>query len=275
MSGAARGIDWDAPVPAGYRRDAKGNLIAEANISAVDRDADRVVARIHGYGQALSGTLARFRLHTLDDVYALAERIVERYGGKRRGGRKGNITLTTIDGRLKVVLAQAEFIDVGPEIVAAQELISECLDEWAVGARKNLRALVDQAFRARADGSLAASKLLALRRIRIDDPRWQRVRDAIGDALRPTGRAEYVRLYRRDTPDEAWQPIPLTIAAAVRPPEVLDARDGAEPDELFVARVKRAAHDAREAGMGQAQIREAVLKAVRVRTPKAREGGND
>lgn len=256
-------IDWTAPAPRGYRRDARGNLIAEANISDTERDIDATVGRIHDFGLALSGTLYRFRLHTLDDIYELADRIVARYGGKPLGGSRGNVTLTSIDGRRKVVLAQSEYIAVGPEIAAAQALIGECLDEWAVGARKNLRALTDQAFRPREDGSLSVTKLLALRRIRIDDARWESVRGAIGDALRPTGRAEYVRLYRRDTPVEKWQPIPLTIASARRPPAEETA--GAEPAELFAARVRRAAADARAAGMSQGDIRSGALDAVRVR----------
>ena len=264
--GSAARIDWAARPPPGYRRDARGNLIAEANIGDTDRDMDETVLRIHDFGVALSGTLYRFRLHALDDVSELSDRIVTRYGGRAPGGKRGNVTLTSIDGCRRVVLAQAEYVSVGPEIAAAQALIGECLDEWAVGARKNLQALVDQAFRPRDDGSLSVTRLLALRRIRIEDPRWDSVRDAIGDALRPTGRAEYVRLYRRETPVDPWQPVPLTIASALRPPA--DTGGGGEPRDLFAVRVRRAAADARASGLSQAEIRTAVLEAIRLRPRK-------
>ena len=124
------GVDWDAPVPPGYWRDPRGDLIRESNVSGVDRDTDAVVRRIHAFGGALSAEMYRFRIHSLDDVYTLIDRIAERYG-TRIGDRRGNVQITTFDGRMKVILAQADVIDVGPEIHAAQAIVEECIDEWS------------------------------------------------------------------------------------------------------------------------------------------------
>ena len=257
-------IDWAVAPPKGYWRDPKGNLVHESNIRPAELDMDEVTRLIHLHGEALAAQMYRYRDHTLADVYAYVDRLVGEYGGKLKGSR-GNVQLRTFDGRWRVLLAQADEIAVGPEIEAAQALISECVSEWAGTGNKKLRALVEQAFSPARDGRLSVSRLLALRRIVIDDPRWQRAQDAISDALRPIGRAEYIRLYRRDTPRDPWEPVPLSLAAARRPPAEAEDADVAGALRL---RVGAAARDARARGMTQKDIRAAVLESIRIRPRK-------
>ena len=255
----------DADAPPGYRRDARGNLIAEANVSEVDKDMDRTVLRIHGFGEALSEQMWRFRDRTMADMVGLVDRVVTAYGG-RLGGRKGNITATTFDGLRKVVVAQAEHVQAGPEIAAAQTLIEECVDEWGAGAEgvaANLRALAEGAFKCDATGRVSVAQLLRLRRVRIDDPRWLRAQAAIADALRPVGRAEYVRLYRRATSADPWEQVPLHLATVRRP----DAAE-TDPRENLVRRARSAIQEARHCGMKEGEIMDA-LQAAKRRRPKA------
>lgn len=258
-------IDWNQPVAQGYWRNARGDLIREQNVSGVDRDTDAAVRRIHAFGAALSGEMYRFRVHTLDDIYQLLDRVVERYGTKL-GGRKGNVQISTFDGRLKVLLAQADVIDVGPEIHAAQALVEECVDEWSTRGNLKLRALVDQAFKPDATGRLSVTHLLRLRRIVIDDDKWRQVQAAIGDALRPSGRAEYIRLYRRADPAHPWEQVPLHLAA-VRPPA--EPADG-EPEAQLERRVRSAIEQAQRAGLSRDAVRDVVRGAIPRRRPGPR-----
>ena len=261
------GIDWSAAVPRGYWRDARGNLVHESNVRPVDRDMDEVARRIHGFGLPLSEQMWRFRAYTMSDIAAFADRVVERYGA-RRGGRKGNLQLMTFDGRLKVNLAQAERIAIGPEIVAAQALVEECIERWASGSRRELRALVDQAFAVGEDGTVSVAALLRLRRVEIDDDGWRRAQDAIADALRPAGKAEYIRLYRRETPVEPWQPVSLHLATVTRPAE--PALRSAP--EILDRRVRSAIDEARAAGMREGAIMETLRGAKRRETDPGGEG---
>lgn len=201
---------WSAPIPAGYRRNHRG------------------------------------------DILELRERILERYGGKL-GGKRGNITITSFDGCRMVRLQQAEHIDVGPEVEAAQALVDECLEEWSERSNLNLRALVKAAFRPAADGRVSATKLLAVRRVEIDDDRWRRAQEAIADAMRPKTRSEYVRLYRRDTPDCEWRQVSLHLAT-VRPP----AEPPAAPSERLALRVRGAISRALRDGVSRRDIRAAL-----------------
>ena len=247
---------WDEAEPKGYRRNAKGNLIREGNISGAERDMDAVVERIHCFGSALSEQMYRFREHTMTDIVEYLERLVARYGGKpRRSGHKGNVSLVSFDGRRKVQLTVADRVEVGPEIAAAQSIIEDCIDEWGKNSSIKLRALVDSAFRPDAAGRLSVSQLVQLRRVQIDDVRWTKVQQAITDALRPAGKAEYVRLYDRSVPTDPWQQVPLHLAT-VRPPD--GSLAAGTPAEQLSRRVASAVAEARHSGLRQGEIRALV-----------------
>ena len=252
---ALAAFDWDEPVPKGYRRNHNGDLVREANVSATDQDMDSVVQTIFGFGRALSAQMFRFRSHTLNDISAFVDRVVSGYGGKFKG-RKGNLSLTSFDGRKRVQIAVAEQISIGPEVEAAQAIVEACIDDWSKRGNLKLRALVDQAFKPDAAGRLSVSQLLRLRRVQIDDARWRQVQDAISDALRPIGKSEYVRLYQRSTPEQPWQQLPLNLATVRR------QEDSATPAEQLKLRLCSALAEARHLGLAETAIKEALQVAV-------------
>lgn len=258
----------EAP-PKGYRTDGAGNLIREENIPPRALWEDEAVERICWFGDALSRSICRFLDRSLDDIDALRARLLEEYEADpakaRLGGKKGNISLHSFDRRRRVVLAVADRVEVGPEIEAAAALIRECLDDWTERCRLELRALVEAAFRADESGRLSVAALLQLRRTEIGDPRWRMVQQAISDAVRPVGTAQYLRIYERDTSADPWRQVPLNLASARR-----RGGDGGDPREELVRRARRAVEEARHCGLSQADIGEALAEAKRLRAkPKA------
>ena len=240
-------------IPPGYWKNAKGDLIKAENVSARERDMDEVVRKIHGFGADLSGTMWRFREYTMRDIALYCDRLIKSYGAAPRG-KKGNVTLTSFDGCIRVTLSIADVVEAGPEILAAQTLIEECIDEWSKNAQINLRALVKQAFQQDACGRLSVAQLLNLKRIEIDDDKWRRAQGAIGDALRPAGRAEYVRIYTRQAATDPWEQLPLHLAQ-VRAPG--DAGEHT-PEDSLAMRVRSAVAEARYRGVKQGDIRQIV-----------------
>lgn len=257
-----RDIDFNEPPPRGYWRNARGDLVHTANITDNDLDADETVDKIHGFGQDLAAQMWRFRAYTMDDVAGYVARLLERAGANGRATR-GNLTLTSFDGRRKVTLSIAEYVSIGPEIVAAQALMDECLERWTRGSAREVKALIEQAFTPNAEGQLAVSALLRLRRIAIDDPQWRAMQHAIADAMRPGGTAEYIRLYLRDHPAEPWRRVSLHLANVSPPP----AESGqTTPEARLERRARSAIDEARRAGLSEGAIRETLLAAKR-RTP--------
>lgn len=196
-----------------YYRDAGGRLVPEAVVKPQDRLEDQTVRKILAHAEELSAQISRFRGHTFDDVNSFIDVLAETYGGKR-GGRKGNATITSYDGTLKVTVQVQEQLSFGPELQIAKELVDECITGWAEGARDEIRALVEHAFQVDKEGRINRAALFQLRRLDIEDPKWRDAMKALSDAIRIIGSKEYVRFYKRDDPKGKWRPVTIDLAAA-------------------------------------------------------------
>ncbi|MFP3944392.1 MAG: DUF3164 family protein [Alphaproteobacteria bacterium] len=199
-------------IPEGYMEDAKGRLVPVDQIKPADQLMDDTVRKILGYADELNAQIKRFKAHTFDDVHTCIDLLAEQYGAKR-GGAKGNITLTSFDGRAKVEVKVQDHIEFGPELQAAKTLIDECIAEWSSDSRSEIRALVNHAFNVDKPGQVNRAALFQLRRIEIDDDRWRQAVQAINDSIRITGTKAYIRFARRSSPRERWKHVAIDLAA--------------------------------------------------------------
>lgn len=197
-------------IPQGYRRNGKGHLVADAQIKPIDQARDDLVLELVEQARKANAVLAAFKRKAFDDVAAFVELSAEEYR-VRIGGNKGNVTLLSFDGRYKVVRQIQEAIRFDERLQAAKGLIDECLTEWTEGARQELRAIVNDAFRVDQEGNIRTGQVLGLRRLAIEDDRWQRAMQAIGEAVQVVGSKAYVRVYERDVQGK-YHPINLAIS---------------------------------------------------------------
>lgn len=199
-------------VPKGFWPDAKGNLIRVDKIKDVDKERDKVVRDMIEQAKQLSGVLASFKLDAMAQVAEFAQASADKYGAKL-GGVKGNITLTSFDGKYKVVRQNSDTLAFDERLQAAQALIGSCIQSWSKGANKNLQAVVAQAFETDADGKVSVGRILGLRRMKVeDDPRWDEAMQAIADGIRVVSSKSYLRFYERDDATGEYKPINLDVA---------------------------------------------------------------
>jgi hypothetical protein len=196
-----------------YRADAKGGLLPEALVKPQHLLQDEVVRKIVGYALALSEQIARFKAHTFEDISGFEALLAQEYGAKV-GGRKGNVTLSTVDALFQVRVQVADRITFGPELATAKSLLDECLNEWSENTRDELKALISKAFATDREGQVSRTHIFLLLQIESEDARWNRAMDAIRDAMRVVGSAVYCRCYRRPSFDAPWEPIVLDMARA-------------------------------------------------------------
>ncbi|WP_323114308.1 DUF3164 family protein [Pseudomonas guariconensis] len=200
-------------IPEGFLKDAKGHLVPLDLVKPIDMARNDLVLELVKKAQAVSDVLATFKADAFGDIKAFVDMSAEQYNAKL-GGKKGNLTLMSFDGQFKVVQAAQDNIRFDERLQAARALIDECLTEWTQDARSEVRAIVNEAFRADKQGEISTGRVLALRRMDIKDERWQRAMEAIGDAVQVVGSKSYIRVYRRVGDSEQYVPIPLDIASA-------------------------------------------------------------
>ncbi|MCA8059447.1 DUF3164 family protein [Burkholderia cepacia] len=199
-------------IPAGYVMDARGRLVPESLIAPIDQLRDQTVTSLIDEAKRLQSAMAEFKARAFGDIAAFVEASHEQYGVKV-GGAKGNISLITFNGQYKIVRQVAEHIQFDERLQAAKELIDECLREWTEGSNDKVKVLINEAFQVDKEGNVNTGRILALRRLAIDDPKWTKAMRAIVDSIRVTGTKPYIRLYERIEDTEEYRAISLDLAA--------------------------------------------------------------
>lgn len=194
-----------------YWQDAKGNLTPEELVKAIDKERDALVQEWVEKAKALNTEISRFKGGIFGDIQAFVELSAEKYGAKL-GGNKGNVTLYSYDGKYKIQRAINDHLQFDERIQAAKALIDECLNEWSAGSRPELKALIERAFNVDKEGNLNTSRILGLRRVDIQDPRWLNAMQAISESVQVVNSKAYVRVYERIGDSDQYQPISLDVA---------------------------------------------------------------
>ena len=201
-------------VPKGYWENADGSLVPATKVTDLDKARDRVVRELVQAAQLVSEDLGRFKMLAMSEVDQFVALSAAQYGVQMRGAAgKGNVTLTTFDGRLKVEKQVADRIAFDERLQVAKSIIDECVHRWGKGSSHNIQALVHHAFKVDKAGKVSVGGVLSLRQVKIDDPDWLRAMEAVADSMKAVSSVAYVRFYRRNDATGEYLPISLNAAA--------------------------------------------------------------
>lgn len=203
----------ETTIPKGYWEDAKGALVPVDKIKPIDKARDKSVKTMIDQAKKLAEAIAMFKAAAMAEVTNFMDLSASEYGVEL-GGKKGNVTLTSFDGRYKVIRAIAETIAFDERLQVAKALIDERIHEWSKGSNANIKALVNQAFQVDQQGKVSTGRVLGLRTLSIDDPQWKRAMDAISDSMKTVSSKSYIRFYERDDASGEYRPIALDVSAA-------------------------------------------------------------
>ncbi|MFG5411436.1 DUF3164 family protein [Piscinibacter sakaiensis] len=198
--------------PKGYWKDARGSLIPASKVKDVDKARDATVRKIAKAAMAMQRALADFKTAAMAEVTEFADRSAADYGVSW-GGEKGNITLTTFDGELRVIRAMQDSIAFDERLQIAKTIIDECVHAWAKGSNHKIQALVNHAFQVDKAGQVSVGRVLGLRQLAIEDERWQQAMQAIADSMQVVTSKAYLRVYQRGA-DGKYRPIALDLSEA-------------------------------------------------------------
>lgn len=193
--------------------DAKGRLVPIRLVKDIDLARHQLVTEMAERAKAMSTTLAAFKRQMLSDVAAFIELSAERFG-VTPGGLKGNVTLTSYDGRYKVIRQVQDRLAFDERLIVAKQLVDECVREWSRGSSDELRVLVEHAFQVDRQGKISTERVLSLRKLEITSEPWTRAMAAIGESITVTSTSTYVRIYERIGDEgEHYRPINLEFSS--------------------------------------------------------------
>ncbi|MCL1920839.1 MAG: DUF3164 family protein [Kiritimatiellaeota bacterium] len=188
----------------GYMMNALGHWVPEAQVREIDKVRDGLVHKMVEGARMLEGHARKFREACFAQVSDLVELAAQEHG-VAMGGEKGNLQLTSYDGRMKVVRANDSQITFTEGMTVARKMIFDCIGKWSEGADRNLAALVHKAFETDRQGHLSASKILGILSCKIEDADWMRAMDVIRNSIQMVGTKAYIRFYEKDEAGEFRQ----------------------------------------------------------------------
>lgn len=200
-------------IPEGYLQRADGSLIHESLVKPIDKARDQLVQELFHKAATVKKDMAFFKANAFADIAAFIDLSAEEYDTKL-GGKKGNVTLFSHDGKYKIQFAVSENIQFDERLQAAKALIDECIKDWSQGSSPEIQVLVQDAFKENKEGSLNHGRILGLRRLDIKDERWKNAMLAIGESIQVVGSKQYIRFYERREDTDKYDAIALDMAAA-------------------------------------------------------------
>lgn len=201
------------PIPEGYRKRSDGSLVPETQIKAQDILEDELVRKLALHARAISEQLSALRALCAAEAQSFKAIIAEEYGATK-GGADGNMTLRSFDGALVFRVAVSKHITFGPELMAAKELVDNCLTRWGATADDRIKTLITDAFQVDKQGKVDRDRLIALTKYDFGDEEWERAMSALKDAQRSVGSKTYYRFYDVDAESGREHAITLDLANA-------------------------------------------------------------
>ena len=199
-------------IPDGYMLDSQNRLIPVSQIKKVDLDRDTLVMEIVQEAKVEADSLAKFKTATMSKIERFITRSANDYNVKM-GGKKGNVVLTSYDGRYKIIRSINEFLTFDERLQVAKSLVDECIQEWADGSRDEIKVLINDAFAVNKQGKIDRNRILSLRKLNIKHHKWAKAMNAITESITVLNTKEYIRVYERQQ-NGVYEPLNLDIANA-------------------------------------------------------------
>ncbi|MEC4750021.1 DUF3164 family protein [Methylomicrobium sp. Wu6] len=194
-----------------YKRNALGHLVPVEQIKEVDLIRDDLVDRIIKNARHLQAAMKDFKARTLTEIDSFIDLSASEYL-TQFGGAKGNITLSSYDGKFRVQIKNQTYIAFDERLQVAKTLIDELIHEWTKDSRGEIKALIEHAFQTDKEGNINKGRVFSLFRLKIDDPKWLRAMDAIRDSMQASHSKEYLGLYERVGDEDKYVRISLDMA---------------------------------------------------------------
>jgi hypothetical protein len=195
----------------GYMQDSLGRFIPMDQVKDIDKLRDQTVREIIAKVKNMQKNLVQFKAEITNDLFSYLALSYEKYG-QMEGRKRGNKTMTSYDGNMRINLVVSKIIYFDERLQVAKSLIDDCIIRWSRGSSSEIQALVNDAFQVDNQGTVNTARILGLRRLNIDDPQWKQAMDAISDSIQINGSKEYIRFYSRDEQGK-YQPISLDFSA--------------------------------------------------------------
>lgn len=193
-----------------YMTDTRGRLVPIENVAELDKLRDELTRQLVTDAEAAALTVQKFMTCATARLDAFRELSAQEHGLKL-GGKRGGFSIQSYDGSMRVMYDVDAVVTFNESVSIAREIILQLVETWTAAAGEanaKLATLVRNAFEVDKNGHLSVTRILALRRVKIDDTKWREAMQALDEGIETNETKLYVRFYRRNHQGK-WQQIAL------------------------------------------------------------------
>ncbi len=198
-------------IPEGYVRLSDGTLKPKELIKEYDLLKDDIVESLFTKAKDIQGILECFRREAIEEIQVLVKCLEDEYCVKS-SSKKGNYTITGIDGSKKIAVASSDFIAFNERTALVQQLLEEYVLQITENSGVEIKEIVARALQVDKEGNFSASKLLPLLQYEFDNETWKKAMSILKESIYVTKAKSYIRFYERDPITNEFILIPLDIA---------------------------------------------------------------
>ncbi len=191
----------------GYKENRNGDFIPISAIKTKDIIRDDWVCSRAEKAMELQSRVDEFIQDTLKGMDELEELLAQEYGVELKESRKGNRSITSYDGKIKVERDVRDITTFDEQIHIAKQLIDECLIDWTAEGRDEIKVIVQNAFRVDKRGRMNMRDIKGLRQYEFTDQRWVKAMEIIADSETALKSKTSLSIYRRPSSESDWQKV--------------------------------------------------------------------
>lgn len=191
-----------------YWIDGEGIKVPEKMVSDADKARDKMVNDVVGTAAMLRNLLIEAKRTMGKKISDYLESVADSYGESW----EGNAKIRDYSHTLEIEVKKAKLLAFDETLNIAKTKIDKCIERWSNNARKEIIALVNQAFQVNQKGQMDVKALLKLPRLEIDDFEWREAMEIIQNAVTVHATKTYLNFRVKDESGE-WSTIVLNFSA--------------------------------------------------------------
>lgn len=177
-----------------YWLDGEGIKVPVDYISDEDQQRDKFVEDLIDDAIRLQGFISTLKAKMQAKVEVYLEGVASNYGE----AWQGNARIRNFSQTAEVEIRQAKLLTFDETLSIAKTKIDNCISKWAMGSRKEIIALVNQAFRVNQKQQLDVKEIMKLLSLDIQEEQWLEAMEIIKKSIRVESTKQYLNFRRRD-----------------------------------------------------------------------------
>lgn len=193
--------------------DARGKAVPAEYVPELDKQRDAMVEKVIKRARKLADSMIEAKLEIVADVEVYLK--AKAKDGKVKENWKGNITLDSFDGTLRVERSMDDQIGFSEQLQMVKTIIDEWIAERLHGVDESLAKVISQAFNVDKRGRVNTAMIMRLLNLDITDKKWVKAMNLLRESIQVTATRQYLKFSEKVQTEggEEWRQINLNFSS--------------------------------------------------------------